>query len=158
MYRRTFLAAVATLAASSAWSMSGMHPAREKAPPGTPPTQSAETEAWFESLRSYNGNPCCGQGDAYPVRIDVEPPPDSTELLGHATVLDGSARRMVLQNGDIIQTAPVNPNRMQFLFPGRILVKEKYGNPLKTAIAFLRVDTGGNISFVFCVVPLPPGS
>jgi len=95
---------------------------------------------------------CCGKADAYPVMIDQDASLDGDKPDGVAHVIDGSA--IVYPDGT--QRSFI-PDGTVFHFTGRDVTKLKQGNPTKTAWAFLGTGLGGQISIVWCVVPLPPG-
>jgi len=95
---------------------------------------------------------CCGKADAYPVMIDQEASLDGDKPDGVAHVIDGAA--IVYPDGT--QRSFI-PDGTVFHFTGRDVTKLKQGNPTKTARAFLGTGLGGQISIVWCVVPLPPG-
>ena len=131
--------------------------ARPKAAPGTPATNPKEIEEWYEHLKNKHDGSCCGHGDAYPIIILKEAAPGVHDQDGVFQILDMSAREVVLENGDIIKIPAISKGQEQMPYSGDDVVWEKYGNPLKTAIAFLNVDeANGRIVMVYCVVPLPP--
>ena len=143
-----------TLAPAQGWLMP------PKAPEGTPPTNSPTLGEWYRSLRNRDGSPCCGEGDAYPVEIS-EMPTCKEGLYdkepGAATVTNPAPADIITQDLKIIKKPPLKGN-LAFSFGCSRVTHEKYGNPLKTAIAFITPDSLGNIATVWCVVPLPPGS
>jgi len=94
---------------------------------------------------------CCGKADAYRVVIDQEATIDGTERDGTAHVTDGSA--IVYPDGT---GRSFIPDGTVFHFSGRDVTKLKQGNPTDTAWAFLGVGVNGQITIVWCVVPLPP--
>lgn len=115
---------------------------------------------------------CCGVGDAYNINILEEawPPHTGTEENGLAVVTDPGAKNILIPDGrDALGRIqyrskyryPIAPGQERFKFSGNKLTRELEGNPLKTAIAFLRVQSSGeanpgSITMVWCVVPLPP--
>jgi hypothetical protein len=131
---------------------------------------SQELANWFESLKRPIGSErdflaqvtsCCDLGDAYPIEIIEEATSNGQSEDGIARVTDPSARSVQLPNNHIKYRDKIT-GPLTFKYPGVAVVKEKYGNPTKTAWAFLRVETQnesepGHITFVYCIVPLPPG-
>lgn len=114
-----------------------------------------QTVQWFDQLqRPDDSDPlhkCCGVGDAYPVRIIEEGGNDPEVADWTAEVTDGSA----IAFPDGTQRAEI-PNGTIIHFPGTRVTKPQQGNPTKTAWAFLSVNMMHGVSFVWCVVPLPP--
>ena len=131
-----------------------------KAAPGSKPTNSKEVSEWITRLTTHINGSCCGEGDAYP--IEISEMPTCKEGLydgepGAATVTNPAPGDIITQNLEIVQK-PVIKGPLGFTFGCSQLTHEKYGNPLSHAIAFITVDTLGNINKIWCVVPLPPGS
>jgi hypothetical protein len=154
-----FLVGLYACSPTLAPAMSGMRHL-PKAAPGIPPTNSKEISEWIARLTTHINGGCCGEGDAYP--IEISEMPTCKEGLydkdpGTATVTNPAPVDIVTQNLEIIHKPQIH-GPLTFTFGCSKVTHEKYGNPLKTAIAFLSVDTLGNIQVVYCVVPLPPGS
>ena len=138
-----------TLAPAQIWN------APPKAPEGTPPTNSPELQHWYMSLRNKDGSPCCGEGDAYPVEV-LEEPSLNDKKMGVAVVTNPAPGDVVTADRTII-TRPRITGPLEFKYYYSHVVHERFGMPLRHAIAFLRV-INGQIVTVYCVVPLPPGS
>lgn len=125
---------------------------------------------WFESLKrpedsldkaTFNTNviSCCDVGDAYPIEILEEATSERGDEIGVARVTDPSQKEIAVQTAEggwklIYRTKITGDGR--FNFRGDLVVKQKYGNPTKTAWAFLYVNQSGQIDHVYCIVPLPP--
>ena len=114
---------------------------------------------WFEHLERRNPPPgepvsCCDAGDAYPIVILQEATIDGSELDGIAEVTATNARKVVTPAGHI-KWRPEWTGPRRFKFAGKHITRELDGNPTKTAWVFARIEYG-YLSFIYCVVPLPP--
>ena len=121
---------------------------------------SADLAQWFESLKRPDFDPskesvssCCDAGDAYPINILQEASIGGGIEDGIAEVTDTSARVVVRPDGSRKYRFKW-PGPTQFKFAGKKITREKDGNPTPTAWVFYSVFR----NYVYCVVPLPPGS
>ena len=115
---------------------------------------------WFEAFKRPDFDPsvssvisCCDSGDAYPIIILQEATIGGGQEDGIAQVTDTSARIVVRPDGSRKYRSPWNgPN--PFKFAGKKITREMDGNPTPTAWVFYSVLT----RYIYCIVPLPPGS
>ena len=118
-----------------------------------------EVQKWFAQLTNKQGGSCCGQGDAYPAKITKMPPAtdeqgrDSYAVTGEVCVIDTSAKQVVKGGTVIKQRVQINGNPCH-KFSWMKLTREKQGNPFDYVIAFVALGPGGEITDVYCVVPL----
>jgi hypothetical protein len=100
---------------------------------------------------------CCDAGDAYPIEILEEawPPPDGIKENGLARITDATKRQIKTKSGFKFRDEITGP--LTFHFPAKVVTREREGNPTGTAWVFLSV-VRGEISKIYCVVPLPPSA
>lgn len=134
---------------------------------GTPVFRPSQDLAdWFYKLKipfpdeknisPYGVSGCCDYGDAYPIKILEEPVPRTRELTGFAVVTDPSRRKIITPDDNRTIYRYQITGKLDFKFSGMDVTLERDGNPTKTAWVFCRVDDG-QITKIYCVVPLPPG-
>jgi len=124
--------------------------------------KSDPTAQWFEGLKRPDDTlpkgSCCGPADAYGIEIVQDAIGDKGDEMGLARVTDGEPK--TYPDGTIRLGLP---NGTEFRFPKSKVNPLADGNPTKTAWAFFSVDTGdtgqpNNIRFIYCIIPLPPGT
>ena len=125
-----------------------------------------QTAKWFEGLtRPYTDGgakegvaSCCDAGDGYQIQIEEDAYPYRGKVEnGIARITDPTARTIVRPDGTTkFRPAITDPASMTLRFAGEKVTPLKDGNPTKTAWAFLSV-TGGKVTYIYCIVPLPPG-
>jgi hypothetical protein len=130
-------------------------------------TNPPEIQKWFRELTNRMGGSCCGEADAYPAVVTKTPscitPPTSTygqcenyRPDGEVCITDPSAKQVMVE-GVLVKSRPEYRGPKCLRFSWMKMTREKYGNPMDTAIVFVpsTVAMGAGDDSVYCVAILP---